>query len=149
MPPFRFRLATLLKLRESLRDERRGQLAEAYAADRKLKERRESVERELNHIHATASVQSVGTVHVERLLDLSRFDALLRGEIGIIRGHEAQLAVEIEKRRQALVAADRDVRMLEKLREVKQAEHRTAEATALMKQLDEVAGRQSGREEIW
>ena len=33
MTKFKFRLATLLKLREAARDERRGQLAQAYQAD--------------------------------------------------------------------------------------------------------------------
>ncbi len=34
MARFRFPLATVLKLREATRDERRGQLAEAYQAEK-------------------------------------------------------------------------------------------------------------------
>jgi len=51
------------------------------------------------------------------------------------------LAEEIERRRQALVAADREVRLLEKFREKLQLRHRQEEAVADMKELDDLAGR--------
>ncbi len=83
-----------------------------------------------------------GAVDVDRLLAASRFEAILRAEIQIIRQHESTLAAEIDRRRQALVVADRDVRVLEKLEETQRGRHRQAESDALMKQLDEVAARQ-------
>jgi flagellar export protein FliJ len=147
MARFRFRLATVLKLREATRDERRGQLAEAYLAESKLRDRREVVEQELAELKALSGHAASGSVDVERLLAASRFEAILRAEIQLIRQHETTLAAEIEKRRQALVIADRDVRVLEKLEETQRDRHRQTEAAASMKQLDEFAGRQSPVEE--
>ncbi len=142
MGRFRFRLATVLKLREAARDERRGQLAEAYLAEKKLRERRELVEEELADLKRASGQAASGEVDVDSLLAANRFEAILRAEIQVIRHHENTLAAEIEKRRQALMAADRDVRVLEKLEQTQHYRHRQQEAGVLMKQLDEVAARQ-------
>ncbi len=147
MARFRFRLATVLRLREATRDERRGQLAEAYLAESKLRDRREVVEQELADLKSMSGQAASGAVDVDRLLAASRFEAILRAEIQVIRQHEGNLATEIEKRRQALVVADRDVRVLEKLQETQLERHRQAEAGAQMKQLDEFASRQIPVEE--
>ncbi len=147
MARHRFRLATVLKLREAARDERRGQLAEAYQAEQKLRKRRASVEQELADLKSLSGSASAGAVDVDRLLAASRFEAILRAEIGIIRQHESNLAPEIERRRQALVAADREVRVLEKLAETQHERQRQAEAAAQAKELDEVALRQVPLEE--
>ncbi len=148
MARFKFRLKTLLTLREADRDQRRAQLAEAYAADRKLKQRREELEYEL-------SVQgeqfrhgiSPGRVDVDWLLAANRYELVVRAELNVIAGHEKTLAAEIERRREAVVAADREVRVLEKLRERQLTEHQQQQALAEMKHLDEVAVRASQRED--
>jgi flagellar FliJ protein len=57
------------------------------------------------------------------------------------------VATEIEKRREALVDADRDVRSLEQLREAQLERHREEQERRQMKVLDEVALRGFGREE--
>ena len=98
MTGFRFRLATVLKLRERTRDERRAELASAYAAEFKLRERRQAVERELAELIQSSGQAAVGTINVNRLLAGSRFDAILRAEIHVINQHQQTLAVEIEKR---------------------------------------------------
>jgi len=144
MSRFRFRLASVLKLREATRDERRAKLAEAYSAEEKLRGRRRQVEADLTNLNQLRHERAAArTVDVELFVNVSRYEATLRHELGAIAGHEAQLAVEIERRRQALVAADHEVRMLEKLRERKQQLHQQAEALAEGKQLDEIAARQS------
>ena len=60
---------------------------------------------------------------------------------------EAQLETEIEKRRAALAAADRDVRVLEKLKERKREEYDAAELKRELRQLDEFAVQRWGRDE--
>ncbi len=147
MARFRFSLATVLRLREATRDERRGQLAEAYQAEQKLRDRRESVEQELADLKALSGHAATGAVDIDRLLAASRFEAILQAEIGVIRQHENNLAPEVERRRQALVVADRDVRVLEKLADRQRERHRQAEDNALVKQLDEIAGRQASVKE--
>jgi len=147
MPRFQFRLASVLRLREATRDERRGQLAEAYLAESKLRARRETVQLELDELKRLGQAPAVGPVNMDRLVAANRFESVVTAEIQVIRQHEATLAVEIERRRQALVVADREVRVLEKLRETKRERHLQVEASALMKQLDEVAGRQMAGED--
>jgi flagellar protein FliJ len=141
MPRFQFRLASVLRLREATRDERRGQLAEAYLAESKLRSRRETVERELDELKRLAQAPTAGPVNMDRLVAANRFESVLAAEIHVIRQHESTLAIEIERRRQALVTADREVRVLEKLRDGQHERHRQDEAAVLVKQLDEVAAR--------
>ncbi len=56
------------------------------------------------------------------------------------------MATEIERRRQALVEADREVRVLEKLRERQAEQHRREEDLQEAKRLDEVAAQQAFRQ---
>ena len=55
------------------------------------------------------------------------------------------MAAEIDRRRRALLAADRDVKVLEKLRERRLVQHRLEEERQLAKQLDEAALQAVGR----
>jgi len=47
MSKFKFRMATLLRLRETTRDQRRGELAEAYRVDEVLQRQLQQIEGEL------------------------------------------------------------------------------------------------------
>jgi flagellar protein FliJ len=144
MRAFRFRLASVLKLREATRDQRLAQLAEAHAASDKLRARRSAIEAELAQLNRLQHGRmATGKVNIDVLLSSSRYDAIMRAEIATIAGHEATLAVEIERRQQAVMAADREVRMLEKLRDKQREQHRQSEALAELKELDEIAARQS------
>ncbi len=60
---------------------------------------------------------ATGQINLDVLLGTSRYDAIMRAELAAIAAHQATLAEEIERRQQAVLAADREVRMLEKLRE--------------------------------
>jgi len=144
MTAFRFRLTSVLKLREATRDERRAQLAEAYAAEDKLRARRQVIETDLANLKQLRHERTAtGRVNIDIFVSASRYEAVLRHELAAIAGHEATLAVEIERRRQALMVADHEVRMLEKLRDKQRELHRQGEALLEIKQLDEIAARQS------
>ncbi len=62
-------------------------------------------------------------------------------------GQRETLATEIEHRRLALVEANREVRVLEKLREKQVTRHRRDENRRETKVLDEVAGRRAALED--
>lgn len=147
MPAFKYRLATLLKLREGARDERRAQLAEAYLAEQKLHERRGELRQELAQCEELQRRGAAGALDVDRLLDTHRYQLVLKAELAVIERQNEVLAAEIEKRRQALVAADREVRVLEKLRETQYGRFLQQQSLLEMKQLDEVASRTSPAEE--
>ena len=142
MATFQFRLATLLKLREATRDERRTELAQALRADDLLQQRQVELARELNALQGDQRTQASGmTLDVDWLLDAQRYGLVLHLEQQQLATERSTIAQEIDKRRQALLEADREVRILEKLREVQRDRYRTAQDGLLMKQLDEVAGR--------
>jgi flagellar export protein FliJ len=149
MAKFKFRLATLLRLREAARDERRGHLAEALRAEELLNRRAAELDASVAELRSQINQQSLsGTIDVEKLINSQRYGALLEAERVMLAQQASQVADEIENRRQALLAADREVHVLEKLRENQQRAHREHEERTEMKALDEIAGRSRGGEQM-
>lgn len=148
MPAFQFRLTTVLRLREAVRDERRGELADALRVDSALRDKLAEFAAELNSLRLECHRASgPGRVPIDGLLDAQRFELHVRGEQATVQSQLQALAGEIERRRLALVEADREVRVLEKLREARQAEHAVDERRQEAKELDEVAARCVARED--
>src|SRR5690349_4043918 len=118
MAKFSFRLASVLRLRESVRDDRRARLAEAYAALQKLDDRRAEIVQESQELTSwQKSTAAGGQVNVDRILDAQRYQSILQAELEVIARQKTAVEAEADKRRAALVTADQDVKVLEKLRE--------------------------------
>ena len=148
MRKFKFRLATLLRLRESARDQRRNQLAEAYQAEEAILEQRRKVSEEIADLmRVCREVSGPGELDLDRLLDARRYEVTLRVEHQDLTEKQEAVRVEVDRRRQALVEANRSVRVLELLRDRQLEQHREQETLRQIKELDEVAGR-SGLEEV-
>ena len=148
MAKFKFRLATLLRLREAARDERRAELAEAYRVDDVLRERIGDVEKELGWLERTCrKLAAPGPVNVDRLVDAERYELALRSRHEELGGQREAVGAEIQRRRQKLLGADRNVRVLEKLRDKHAVRHRDEENRQELKQIDEVAQRRPARED--
>ena len=142
MKRFQFRLSSVQKLREATRDERRQTLAQAYEAERLLAEQRAALAAELVGLRKDAKSGSTpGQVNVDKLLDVHRYEMVLQAQTVAMQRQQGQLVEEIERRRQALFAADQEVRVLEKLRSRRLAEHQLQLQRLESKQLDEVASR--------
>ncbi|MBM4004085.1 MAG: flagellar export protein FliJ [Planctomycetes bacterium] len=139
MSRFQFRLATLLKIRESDRDERRLRLAEALEAQRILHERIEELRREKGEIsrESRAAIEP-GQLDIDRVLRVSRYELLLEAQIDHLTKRDEQLREQIELRRDALVEADREVKILEKLRQRRREEFKTQERNLEQKAMDEL-----------
>ncbi len=141
MAKFQFRLSTLLKIREAARDRRRSALAQAYQAEAILREKGEGLSDQVAQLRRQyRQAAQPGTLQVDRLVERQRYDLVLRAEQNQSQQQLRQLEEEIERRRIALVEADRDVRVLETLREKKKRAHEMREYRQEVKQLDEVAG---------
>lgn len=146
MAQFQFRLATLLRLREVAREERRSQLAEALRLVDQLRSRQQEIEelvRETKHLQTPAA----GGLDADRLLNATRYELVLRAEQRALQMQEAALAGEVEKRREALVAANREVRALELLRDKQKEAYLAQEDGRARKELDEIAVRRYAEEE--
>jgi flagellar FliJ protein len=140
MPRFRFRLRTLRRLREIHRDEQRSRLATAYEAERILAEQREANAAEsLALAQAQRQLMQEASLDVNQLLTSQRYQLALEAQSRTLAEQAVKLAAEVERRRQAVVEADRDVRVLDKLEERQRRQHRENAERAQMKTLDEVA----------
>lgn len=146
MSKFRFRLAPLLKIRENIRAERQTELSKAYEAARIVEEKLEKIRSDLIAC-VEEGRQSIlaGKISIDFLLSMRRHEAHLLTQQAEARNQLQQIQVEIERRRAAVIEADRDVKVLEKLREKLKERHIKEEALADLKQLDETAGQRSAR----
>jgi flagellar protein FliJ len=142
MAKYKFRLATLQKVREARRDRERAALAEAFRAEQVLADRRGELASEAAELQTLQRSAVAGPLlDVNRLLEAQRYELVLKAQAMELAQKEAMLAVETERRRQLLIEADRDVRVLERLDERHLGEHRRREQRFEVKQLDEVANR--------
>lgn len=148
MPSFSFRLTPVLHLRESARDERRSAFADALRAEEILHE--QIAEKRLqiaSMVKELTQARAAGEIRVERLIQGQRYEALLRAELMMLMDQAKKVAAEVERRRELLVVADRDVRVLEKLREKQWTRFQQEEAARETKFLDDVAGQRHGARE--
>ena len=140
MARFNFRLQTLRRLREIHRDEQRGRLATAYEAERILAEQRKAVVAETTAlVDSQRQLMQQGSLDVTQLLTAQRYQLALEAQNRKLADQAAKLAEEVERRRQSLVEADREVRVLDKLEQRKRQQHREASQRAETKVLDDVA----------
>ena len=136
----RFRLATLLRLRESTRDECRAQLAESHRADQALIDQLTRLGMEQQRVQEECrKAAGPGDVDVGRLVETHRYILSLRTREEELRQQRQTLAAEIQRCRQALLKADQDVQVLEKLRDRRLERHRLEEERQQSKQIDEAA----------
>jgi flagellar export protein FliJ len=140
MAKYQFRLETLQKVREARRSQQRAALAEAFRAEQVLASNRADLEAEAAELREVQRSAAAGRyLDVNRLLEAQRYELLLKARGLELAKQATLLAAETERRRQALVEADRDVRVLERLDERKRREHDRRTQRLEVKQLDEVA----------
>jgi len=140
MAKFRFRLSTLLRVRENVRDECRQQLIAAQRAEEVIAARVAALDEALASLRLHALVASrPGPVNVDRLLDAGRYEMMLKAERHAADEQRQAVIGEIDRRRQALVEADREVKSLDKLRTQQALRHRQEESRQEIKQMDEAA----------
>src|SRR5262245_23482947 len=135
-----FRLQTLLRLRVAERDERRADLAKALRAEVLLKQQAGQLAAEQAAlVDRQRTLKSPGAANVDELLSTHRYTAVLAGQARQVASQIAQVASEAERRRLALVEADRQVKVLEKLRDKQAAAAKLQAERQAAKQFDELA----------
>ncbi len=135
-----FRLETLLSIRKNVLNEKQGELAKAYEAERILNDQRADTEREIAGALDTARrMMRSGGIDINFLLGMRRHEAYL---LAIVKDIDEKLVVvrkEIDVRRQAVIEANKEFKILEKLKE-KQHRRRMRDLNVLdVKQMDEIA----------
>jgi flagellar protein FliJ len=135
-----FRLATLLRLRELARDERRESLAEVQRADGELIRQLTQLDVEQHGVREECrEAAAPGEVNVARLVEAHHYLVGLQACEDQLQAERESLAAEIGRRRQSLVKADQDVRVLEKLEDRRRQTRRLENERQQAKQLDEAA----------
>jgi flagellar FliJ protein len=137
---FHFHLQTLLRVRLAERDERRAEFAKALRAEAVLREEEEKlIAQQAEQAVMARKLKSPGAANIDALLETHRYEAVLAGQRRRLAEQIVQVQAETERRRVALVEADRQVRVLEKLRERRAAAWQRQAEKKEAKQLDEQA----------
>jgi len=141
---FKFRLEPLIKIRKNTLQERQAELAQAYDARNILEEYLQEIDRQLTEGAATARslMQEGQTVNVEHLLGLRRQEMFLRANQDDLNQKIQIIDEEIEVRRAKVVEANKELKIVEKLKEKRYDKYLEEEKKAETKEMDEIAGRQ-------
>jgi flagellar protein FliJ len=140
MGNFTFQLAGLLRMWQEQRDEHRTQLNQAFHADEMLGQRLDDLDRRHGQLLVQCRVAvGPGTLDVDRLVEFRRYEGLITARQSEIRRERQRVAAEIDRRRGALAAADREVRVLEKLEERQHNRRCLGEQRRETNTLDEMA----------
>jgi flagellar export protein FliJ len=140
MAKYKFKLEALRKIRDAKRSQQRVSLAEALRAEQVLAaSRAELVAEEADLRRLQRSANTGKYLDVNRLLEAQRYELLLKLRSQELAQQATLLAVETERRRLALVEADRDVRVMELLDERQRRAYDLRREQSEIKQLDEIA----------
>lgn len=143
---FRFRLQPLQKIRENIRQERQTELAKALEAEAVVREKIESIGREIVATKEDGRKQAAaGKINVDYLVALRRHEAYLIVQKAEAEQKLEQVLVEVERRRLAVVEADKEVKIMEKLHEKLKERHENELSAKEVMELDEIASQRAAR----
>ena len=139
---FNFRLEPLITIRDNVLKECQAELAKAYEARRKLEEYLQDIERLLTEgtEKARSLMQTGQKVNVEYLLGIRRQEMFLRANQNQLLKDIQTIDEEIERRRAAVIAANKNLKIVEKLKEKRYEKYLEEENKAETKAMDETAG---------
>ncbi len=123
---FQYRFASILELRRRQRDEVGAAVGQAHEAIRRVDEQTEMIQRERTSLHTDAQHRRLGSVSVDGLLSQGRYDMQLQAQIQSLAKTRGELVQELQRRQQALVLAEAEVRRFEKLEEKDRMAFRSA-----------------------
>jgi len=138
---FTFRLDPLIAIRDNKLKECQAELAKAHDARRILEEALQEVEKQLAAGVTTARdlMQEGQTVNVEYLLGLRRQEQFLRLDQDDLMQKIKIVDEEIERRQNAVVVANKELKIVEKLKEKRYEKYLEDENKQETKAMDEIA----------
>lgn len=149
MRHFRFKLESVRRLRESVRDQRRGELAQAEQALKLLEQERLTIQAEIKQTERDrARAMRPGPVNVDQVLAGQRYQWTLTSQLRELELKRQQVQEEAERRRNLLLEADRDVRVLDKLEAKQRQEHDQRLRKMDARAMDELAVQRSLRHSL-
>src|SRR5438105_1840942 len=107
---YRFRLETLLRLRLAERDQRRAEFAKAIRAAEMLQGEEQKLQQDqAEAAHRGRALKSPGAADVDAIMHTHRYEVVLAAKRRQLAAQIAQVQTEVERRRQIVVEADRQV----------------------------------------
>lgn len=127
----KFRLATLLKIRERDRDIAAKAVQEVRLAIEKLDNAQRGIDEANRQMNDARKQSSFGAINLHQILDAQRYQMVLSAQSAQIADHQGKLNQELERRQFALLQSQKAVKALEKLRDQRA---QAADIQALAKQ---------------
>ncbi|MEM7316945.1 MAG: flagellar export protein FliJ [Planctomycetota bacterium] len=120
---FQFRFESLLQVRRRERDEAGAACGQASEAISRIDQQLLETDQLRMSLRKEGHASLTGNIQVDNLLSKGRYDMQLEAEINSLRETHAQLTAELARRHATLVAAESEVKKLERLQENEQAEY--------------------------
>jgi len=138
---FTFRLEPLITIRDNALKECQAELAKAYHARQIVEETRLKFEKDIEEsIQSAREMLESGTIDVTFLLTLQDHKTYRTAQLAKIAEDLKKIDEEIERRRALVVAANKELKIVEKLKEKRYEKYLEEENKAEMKVMDEIAG---------
>jgi flagellar FliJ protein len=139
---FTFRLDPLITIRDNALKERQAELAKAYEARQILERDLQEIDQQIAEgITNVRSVMQEGqAVNVEHLLGYRRQEMFLRAAQNELNQKMQMIDEAIEHFRLLVVEANKELKVVEKLKEKRYEKYLEEENRAEMKIMDEIAG---------
>ena len=113
----KFRLATLLKIREQERDMAAKAVQDVRMAIEKLDNAQLEIDQANRQMNEARKESSYGAINLHQILDAQRYQMVLAAQSAQIADHKGKLNQELERRQFALIQSQKAVKSLEKLRD--------------------------------
>jgi flagellar export protein FliJ len=142
---FKFRLEPLITIRSNVLKEQQAELAKAYDARRQIEELQGQINEQLtvNENEGRKLMQPGQAVNVNHLLGLRQQEMFLRADYQQLSERIKGIDEVIEMRRNAVMLANRNLKIIEKLKEKRREKHRLEELRKESALMDEIAGQQA------
>ncbi|HVU88778.1 MAG TPA: flagellar FliJ family protein [Pirellulales bacterium] len=137
MAKFTFALDSVLRWRTAERDQRRQAVADAMRLEQLAQDRIIACDGELQKLRENDG--STGAIDIARRVASEQYAAALRRDRQRLVVERSERTAEVDSSRAALVEADREVRMLERLRERKLEAFEAAERRRQQSGMEELA----------
>lgn len=134
---FRFRLLSIVRLRERERDEAAESLRQALQAKQILEDQVSELRAERNSQNELRMVAHQGAIDPQRMINAQRYQMYLDGQVAGLQQQIAMVEQECQRRRASLVKCEQAVRSLEKLEEHQRVEWNDGQATSEQNTLDQ------------
>jgi flagellar FliJ protein len=140
--PFTFRLEPLISIRDNVLKQKQAELAKAYEARRIIEETKSKIEKNIeDNLQSAREMQQSRQIDVKFLFATRQHEIFLFAQLEEIRRHIRMIEEEIEVRRNAVIEANKELKIIEKLKKKKHEKYLAEENRKETIQMDEIASR--------